>query len=71
MLIGHHRSVVQDTLTTIADRAHDTTVRESVLGSALCAALAALVRAIFVAFVLSLIMLVRQVGVGKWSCSKE
>ena len=44
------RSVIQDTLTTMADRAHDTTIRESVLGSALCAALAALVRATLVLF---------------------
>jgi len=44
-LTGRHRSIIQDTLTAIADRAHDTTMRESVLGSALCAALAALVRA--------------------------
>lgn len=44
MLIDRRRSVIQDTLTSIPDRAHDTTMRESVLGSALCATLAALVR---------------------------
>jgi len=43
------RSTIQDTLIAIPDRAHTTTVRESVLGSALCAALAALVRASFLA----------------------
>lgn len=36
------RSIIQDTLTSIPDRAHDTTARESALGSGLCAALAAL-----------------------------
>ncbi|KAF9788107.1 hypothetical protein BJ322DRAFT_605700 [Thelephora terrestris] len=36
------RSIIQDTLTSIPDRAHNATVRESVLGSALCATLAAL-----------------------------
>ena len=44
VLTGRHRTTIQDTLTTIVERAHDTTVRESVLGSALCGALAALVR---------------------------
>ena len=50
VLIGLHRSVIQDTLTTIPKRADDTTVRESVLGSAICGALAALVRATFFMF---------------------
>lgn len=50
VLIGLHRSIIQDTLATIPDRAHDTTVRESVLGSAVCAALAALVRAALLTF---------------------
>ncbi|KAF9653645.1 sec24-like protein [Thelephora ganbajun] len=36
------RTIIQDTLTVIPNRVHDTTARESVLGSALCAALAAL-----------------------------
>lgn len=50
VFIGLRRSVIQDTLTAIPDRAHDATARESVLGSALCAALAALVRAAFLVF---------------------
>lgn len=52
MLIGRHRFIIQDTLMSIPDRAHDTTVRESVLGSALCATLAALVHDTFPLFAL-------------------
>ena len=49
LLTGLYRTTIQDTLTAIPDRAYDTTVRESVLGSAICVALAALVCGVFLA----------------------
>ena len=69
-LTDRRRSVIQATLSSIPDGAHHTTVRESVLGSALCATVAALVPHFHSVWIPPLITLVRQVGAGKWSCSR-